>query len=189
MKSYYLISVFLLLLAAPGCDHTQSLFEEHGTDWYEEGQADWQFEDGEIIGRATGENGWLMTTDSFADFELTLEFFPDNTVNSGIFIRCADENLSMVTCYEINIWDNHPDQQSRTGAIVSRTRPLNHVETNGKWNTYRIRAKGGHIQAWVNGVQTADYTDESLPAGHIALQAAETGTIRFRNVRLQSLTQ
>ena len=29
----------------------------------------------------------------------------------------------------------------------------------GEWNDYRIRAEGPHIQLWLNGVQTVDYTE------------------------------
>ena len=28
------------------------------------------------------------------------------------------------------------------------------------WNEYRIRAEGPHIQLWLNGVQTVDYTEK-----------------------------
>jgi Domain of Unknown Function (DUF1080) len=43
----------------------------------------------------------------------------------------------------------------------------------GDWNDYRIRAEGAHIQLWLNGVQTVDYTepDATIPQrGVIALQ-------------------
>ncbi|MEZ5301144.1 MAG: DUF1080 domain-containing protein [Verrucomicrobiales bacterium] len=29
------------------------------------------------------------------------------------------------------------------------------------WNKYRIECRGNHLQIWVNGVQTTDYTDET----------------------------
>ncbi len=44
----------------------------------------------------------------------------------------------------------------------------------GDWNDYRIRAEGSHIQLWLNGVKTVDYTEsvETLPhRGIIALQS------------------
>ena len=177
----------VLILWSSGCRNTGGYLTVAAINWKEGGDASWQFENGGIIGRADGGTGWLMSEQVFSDYQLTLEFYPDSTINSGIFIRCADENLSMVTCYEINIWDHHPDQQNRTGAIVSRTQPLNHVETIGKWNTYRILARGGHIEAWINDIKVVDHKDETLPAGHIALQAAGTGEIRFRKVKYSEL--
>jgi hypothetical protein len=33
------------------------------------------------------------------------------------------------------------------------------VVRSGDWNDYRIRAEGKHIQLWLNGVQTVDYTE------------------------------
>jgi hypothetical protein len=43
----------------------------------------------------------------------------------------------------------------------------------GSWNDYRIRAVGPHIEIWLNGVKTVDYTeaDKAIPlSGKIALQ-------------------
>ncbi len=182
-----LVTVCILLLWTGGCSQPETLFGENGDGWYEGGEASWRFENGEIIGQADGENGWLMTNDAYSNFELTLEFYPDSTVNSGVFIRCAEKELSMETCYEINIWDLHPNQSYRTGSVVSKQEPLAHVETIGHWNAYRIRALDGHIQVWVNDVMTADYQDNRLTEGFIAIQAAEKGTIRFREVRITRL--
>ncbi|MEO0473827.1 MAG: DUF1080 domain-containing protein, partial [Bacteroidota bacterium] len=113
---------------------------------------------------------------------------PDSVVNSGVFIRCNNgDSIDAVNCYEINIWDQHVNQDFRTGAIVMRQKPLAHVETIDKWNTYEIKAEGTHIEAWVNGEQTADYQTEEIHAGTIALQLFGEGRIRFRNLQLQPL--
>jgi hypothetical protein len=43
----------------------------------------------------------------------------------------------------------------------------------GHWNTYVIRCQGPHIQLWLNGVKTVDYTaadDKIDRTGIIALQ-------------------
>jgi len=90
-------------------------------------------------------------------------------------------------CYEINIWDLHPNQDYRTGAIVARIKPLKKVNTLNQWNRYKIRSKADHIQVWINDTLTADFKDESLPRGYIALQAAGVGTIEFRKLTLVSL--
>lgn len=127
-----------------------------------------------------------MTNDRYRNFELELEFFPDSSINSGVFVRCMNKELSNIDCYEMNIWDLHPDQKSRTGAIVTRASPLAIVATLGQWNTYKIICRDNRIQTWINGIQVADLEDTDLIEGAIALQAAEVGTVKFRNVALRT---
>ncbi len=54
-----------------------------------------------------------MTNKTYKDFDIILEFYPDNSVNSGVFVRCKQQELSNIDCYVINIWDNHPDQSAK----------------------------------------------------------------------------
>ena len=164
-----------------------TLFGETQNDWLAKGDASWQLVNNELVGTINNGSGFVMTKESYKDFLLELEFKPDSTVNSGVFIRCKNQELSFSDCYEINIWDLHPQQNNRTGAVVSRTTPLAHVETLDQWNTYKIKIKGNHLQVWINEVLTADLQNDDLVAGPIALQAAETGEIRFRNVRILPL--
>lgn len=169
------------------CENRKPLFEPDSDSWLQKGDAKWEFANGEIYGSLLKGTGFIMTKDTYKDFELELEFYPDETINSGVFVRCKNYELSYEDCYEINIWDYHPDQPNRTGAIVSRTTPLERVETIGKWNTYKIRAEGNHIQAWINGTLVADLENEDLNEGYIGLQAAEIGMVRFRNVNISIL--
>lgn len=140
-----------------------------------------------MVGAVKEGAGFVMTEKEYTDFVLELEFKPDSTINSGVFIRCKNKELSFTDCYEINIWDLHPNQDNRTGAVVSRTTPMTYVETLDKWNTYKISIKENHLQAWVNGVLTIDLVNAELIKGFIALQAAESGEVRFRNVNLNPL--
>jgi len=167
----------------------QLLLNDSGlASWKVVGDAHWQFENGELFSNSGG-LGYLMTKQSYKNFRLTLEFFPVAEVNSGVFIRISDtENIAASTAYEMNIWDEHPNQDFRTGSIVTRVAPpLAHVETLNQWNAYEIVAKDNHITARVNGILTAELIDDSLAIGPIALQRGDTGAIRFRNVRLTLL--
>jgi hypothetical protein len=189
LKSTLVFVTSLVLMSA--CKQKNSdqllLFQEQGTSWFEGGEARWDFENNELTGTASGASGFVMTKESYRNFELELEFYPDSTINSGVFVRCSKEEISNVDCYEMNIWDLHPDQKSRTGSVVTRAVPEAHVETLDKWNTYRILCSDDHIQTWVNGVLTIDLENQDLSEGYIALQAAEKGAIKFRNVRLKLL--
>ena len=187
-------SIAIVLLIIISCSKPKApekevyvLFEENENDWFIEGDAQWKFDKHELIGSSSKGSGFVMTKMAFEDFVLKLEFNPDSTINSGVFVRCTINFISATECFEINIWDLHPNQDSRTGAIVKRSNPLAQVETINKWNTYEIKCQKNHIMAWVNGVLTADIREERLVVGYVALQAMGTGQIRFRNIELRPL--
>ena len=50
---------------------------------------------------------------------------------------------------------------------------------DGKWNRYRVLAKGANIKVWINGELISDLTDEaklkSHPKGFIGLQVHGIG--------------
>ena len=171
-----------------GADSTTfiQLFSEDDTNREIVGDASWRYEGNVIIGYDGG-SGFMVTREAYDDFELTAEFYPDSDINSGIFIRCPKGEFTATGCYEINIWDNHVNQDFRTGSIVTRGKPLALVNSVDKWNTYRIRASGDHIEVWLNDIKTADIRDQTSSAGHVALQVNGQGTIQFRNVRLTPL--
>lgn len=183
-KALLLYSLLSMLITLTSCDNYQTLFEEDSNDWMAFGDAEWVFTGEEFIGSVKEGNGFVMTNDSYKNFDLELEFKPDSTINSGVFIRCANKELSATDCHEINIWDLHPNQDFRTGAIVSKVVPKNYVETINKWNTYRIKANGNQIKVWVNNHITADSSFTTPLSGYIALQAMGNGEISFRNIKL-----
>ena len=153
--------------------------------WQAVGEARWMVEQDEIVAEGTGD-GYLGSDGVYGDFHLTLEFWVDATTNSGVFIRCQDRgNIHPDTCYELNIWDDHPRQEARTGSIVFKAMPpMAQVQTVGKWNTLEVLARSASLRVTVNGVVTA-IMDDALPApGFIALQHFAEGTVRFRNIQL-----
>lgn len=61
-----------------------------------------------------------------------------------------------------------------------------------EWNEYRIVAKGGHLQHFINGVQTVDVTDETAVGakkGVLALQlhAGKPMTVQFKDLILKEV--
>lgn len=182
------IVVVLVLFLTISCQNSESLFQENGENWIEEGNAHWEFSNNELFGTVKNDEvGFVMTKESYNNFVLELEFKPDSIINSGVFIRCKNYELSFEDCFEVNIWDLHPNQEFRTGAIVTKLKPLAFVETIDKWNTYKIKMQNDHLEVWINGVLTADLIDDSLIEGFIGLQASGSGEIGFRNVRITSL--
>jgi hypothetical protein len=185
MKNSVLTTFAILMILS--CNHSKPIFQENSKDWNAYGDANWNFLNDELTGAIINGAGFVMTKQTYTDFILELEFKPDSTINSGVFIRCKKEDINPTDCYELNIWDLHPDQVNRTGAIVTNTAPLAFVETINKWNIYKIKAKKNRIQVWINDILTADVKDNSLSEGYIGLQAKGTGEITFRKVKIESL--
>ena len=151
--------------------------------WTQVGDASWQLQDGAVA--ADSGTGFLLTTASYADFDLDLEFWVTPDANSGVFIRCANPTeIGAATCYEVNIFDQRPDPTYRTGAIVEVAAPKVVLETGNKWNHYEISAHGRHLVVKLNGQTTVDTNDDKLAAGPFALQYG-AGRVMFRNVRIR----
>jgi Domain of Unknown Function (DUF1080) len=177
----------------PGSGWTTLIDGENGLDNFERvGDANWRAEGGAIVADK-GKGGFLLSKQSYKDFELRVEFWADPTANSGIYMRCSQpKNLTDKTCYEANIFDQRPDQTYATGGIVHRGKVLAPVKAGGKWNTYEITAKGTKMTAVLNGTKTAEIDNVESPSGPIALQFGNQpkipgGAIKFRKVQVKPL--
>lgn len=149
------------------------------------GDANWEIADG-AVGADSG-SGFLVTKESYGDFELTLEFWVDEPANSGIFVRCADAtSVTDRNSYEVNIYDTRADQTYRTGGIVHIAAPNSVIMTGGKWNSYEIKAEGSRLMVTLNGEEMVDVQDTQFSDGPIALQYG-LGIVKFRNVRVRGL--
>jgi hypothetical protein len=132
--------------------------------------------------------GFLVTKESYGDFQLRLEFWADEGTNSGVFIRCEDpEAPGAQSCYEINIFDANPNRNNATGAVVGVAAPVRIPQTELKWNLLEIEAKGPQINVNVNNERTVSVRDTKHARGRIALQR-NAGVIYFRNVQIRPLT-
>jgi hypothetical protein len=130
---------------------------------------------------------YLVTKESYGDFQLKVEFWPSPDANSGVYIRCQNPaEIKAESGYEINIYDTNENPDNRTGAIIHFTPPMTTIEAGGRWNTYEITARGSHIVVHLNGTLVAELDDESYASGPIALQN-NGGLIRFRNVQVKRL--
>jgi len=185
------ICVFGLLSVAPVQDVSAqggwtTLFDGSNLNNFNPiGSANWEIADG-AVGADSG-SGFLVTKESYADFELTLEFWVDEPANSGIFVRCADAmSVTDRNSYEVNIYDTRADQTYRTGGIVHIAAPNSVIMTAGKWNSYEIKAEGSRLMVTLNGEDMVDVQDTQFADGPIALQYG-AGIVKFRNVRVRGL--
>jgi hypothetical protein len=149
------------------------------------GNANWRIADG-VVQANTG-TGFLVTKNSYTDFQLKVEFWVDDDANSGVFLRCQNpQMIDAMNAYEVNIFDKRPDQTYATGAIVDVAKPLTVMKAGGKWNTYEITAQGGHFTVILNGTKTVDVQNTAHASGPIALQYG-AGTVKFRSVQIRKM--
>ena len=99
MKRWSAATVALLLIGFVAFAYSQqasgqgagwvTLFDGKNLDnWNQIGTANWKLADGVIV--ADQGNGFLVSENSYTDFQLRAEFWVDDVANSGIFIRCTD---------------------------------------------------------------------------------------------------
>ena len=140
------------------------------------------------------EDSYLVSKNSYKDFQIRAEFWADHTTNSGIFIRCTDpKKITATNAYEVNIYDQRPDPTYGTGAIVNVAKVSPMPKAGGKWNTYEITAKGSQLTVVLNGVQTVNIQNSQHAQGPFALQFgsgpkdAPGGVIKWRKVQIREL--
>src|SRR5204863_8947118 len=105
--------------------------------WTLIGNANWKLADGVV--QADMGTGFLVSKDSYGDFELRAEIWVDGPANSGVFIRASNpKEITAMNAYEVNIFDTRPDQAYRIGAIVDVAKPLSIENAANKCNTLVI---------------------------------------------------
>ena len=171
-----------------------TLFDGKTLDnWNKIGDANWRIEDGAVV--ADKGNGFLVSKNSYGNFQLRAEFWVDDDANSGIFIRCVDpDKVTGSSAYEVNIWDRRPDPTYGTGAIVNVAKVDPMPKAAGKWNVYEIIAQGPKFTVTLNGQKTVDGAqDAKFANGRIALQHGlglkdnDRGVVKFRKVEIKPL--
>ena len=162
-------------------------------NWNRVGDANWRPEDGAIVAYR-GKGGFLVSKNSYKDFQLRAEFWADATTNSGVFIRLSNpKKIGADNSYEVNIFDQRPDPAYGTGAIVNVAKVSPMPKAGGKWNTLEITAKGSQLTVTLNGVQTANIQHAKFADGPLALQYGPGakdpvgGPIKFRRVQVRPL--
>ena len=164
------------------------LFDGTSLDgWSSVGDANWTLSDG-AVSADRGGMGFLVSRDSFRDFDLRAEIWVSPDANSGIFIRCSDRaRFTPANAYEINVFDQRPDPTYGTGAIVDIAPVSPMPKAGGQWNVMEISARGPVLSVVFNGVATVDDVRDAAHAeGPIALQYG-AGTVRFRRVEIREI--
>jgi len=144
--------------------------------WHAEPQY-WKLSGCMLHGESTGgEHRYAWTKKKYTDFELHAVLrMRGGGANSGVCIRMRPVNASNAPGYQVDmgsgfwgsLWEEDGDGMVQQ---YPQKRAEQLVRAND-WNHYYIVAKGHHIQAWLNGVQTIDVVHKKgFPDGAIGLE-------------------
>ena len=145
----------------------------------------WSVQEGTLVRNGTGSE--LISTSTFKDFKLHIEFNPGPGSNSGVYLRGR---------YEVQIETDSSSEppNRRMGAVYGFLIPEPAVpRTPDVWHTYDITFVGRTLTLVHNGETVIDHKEipgitggaldshEGLP-GPIYLQGTEAGHVAFRNI-------
>jgi len=147
-------------------------------------------------------NEFLCTTATYGDFELRLKFklLGGDNANAGVQFRTKRiPNNHEVSGYQADMgvgwWGALYDESRRNKVLIGPDQAkMKDVVKANDWNDYVIRAEGNHIQLWINGFQTVDYTetDPSVEtSGVIAVQihAGPPSQALYKDITLLDLSK
>ncbi len=212
----HLLFLSTLLIFANGCFSQNTKAEKpkavsifdgktfHG--WEGDTNKTWRIENGAVVGGSletkVPHNEFICTERQFTNFVLRIKCKLEGTegfINGGVQVRSKRVPKHFeVSGYQADLgdpgwWGSLYDEARRNKLLVkSDMEKVNPVLKRGDWNEYEIRCEGKRIQAWLNGVQTFDYTepDDSIAAfGVIALQVHGGGKAKasYKDITVEEL--
>ncbi len=152
------------------------------------GDANWRLVDGLVQADLGGKAAsYLVSKQSYDNFQMRAEFWVDSDANSGIFIRVQNPaKIGADSSYEVNVFDKRPDPSYGTGGIPNIAPTLVPLKAGGQWNVYEITAKGPQLTVVLNGIKTVDVRDTKYAKGPFALQYGG-GVVKFRKVQIRPI--
>ena len=159
----------------------------------------WRVDEGGVLHGhtpGTSDHHYAFTETNYADFELHADVKLIGN-NSGVCIRIAPTSFDNVPGYQVDMgegyWGCLWDERGRGMVVKYPTDQAATLVHHDDWNHYYVRARGHHIEAWLNGVKTIDVVDEKgLLSGPIGFQLCHgTGKMTdasFKNVVYRPLT-
>ena len=185
-------------------------------------ESGWTINDGVLTiqgsdGGVSGSGGDIVTTGTYDDFVLKLEWKISEGGNSGIFYRGIEQPSQPIywSAPEMQVLDNanHPDANRgedgnrKSGSLYDLIPAEPQTFTgHGEWQQAMIVADGSHIEHWLNGEKVLEYNlwsgdwysmiRDSKFQGHPEFGDAHEGriglqdhgtTAHFRNIMIKEL--
>ena len=173
MHRNFIFSVIALLLPITLlADETEVLFDGTSTDQWEFAKDAWFIDsDGsltcrmqEIKGRngtiRTRGMGYIWTRETYADFELQLQYKLSKAANSGVFYR-SDPSDPVQKGFEIQLLDNEGfqaakgprDPKNLNGSLYDAQAASSKADKPvGQWNSFKLTCRGPKVTVEMNGV-------------------------------------
>lgn len=129
----------------------------------------WYADNGDLtFDPSRGHGSDIVTTRSFTNFELSVQFKISEGGNSGIKYHLLP-NTSLGCEFQVIDDSRHPDAKlgvngdRKTGALYDLipADPNKPYKPAGEWNTARIVVKGDHAEHWLNGKKIVEYDRSS----------------------------
>jgi hypothetical protein len=157
----------------------------------------WKIDKGVMHGITPGtkDHHYMYTARSdYGDFEMHADVKLVGN-NSGVCIRIAPTSFDDVPGYQVDMgegyWGALWDERGRGMVAAFPKERADPLVRRDDWNHYYIRARGHHIEAWLNGVKTIDVVDEkgrsSGPIGFQLCHGDKATDASFKNVYVREL--
>lgn len=188
-------------------DGFQWLFEGKSFEGWEGNMDYFRIEEGAVVAgslkKKIPNNEFLCTEKEYGDFELILEAkLRGEGNNAGIQFRTkripnhhevSGYQCDMGVAWDRSVWAALYDESRRRKMLAEGdAEDVKKWTKEGEWNELRIVAKGAHIQLFLNGHQTVDYTEQDKEidrSGIIGLQihSGPPTEALYRNIRIKEL--
>jgi hypothetical protein len=190
--------LILLLLIGLNAFGQKPLFNGKNLDgWKIYGTEKWYVENGTLICESGPDKqyGYLGTTGSYKNFELTLEFKQEADGNSGVFFHSSLEGTK-ITGWQAEVAPPglHTGgiyESNGRGWLIQPSAEKEKILKMGEWNTMKVRVQDNTVTTWLNGHEMITLTDDKIGSvtGQIALQIHQGGGIkvRWRNINITEL--
>jgi hypothetical protein len=173
--------------------------------WEGDTKTTWKIQDGAIAGGSlettVPRNEFLCTVASYEDFELKVKFKllgDRKTANAGVQFRTKRiPKHHEVSGYQADVgqgyWGALYDESRRNRVLAKPDEKLlEKIVKHDDWNEYVIRCEGPHIQLWLNGTKTVDYTEKDPGierTGIIGLQVHGGGKtlVYYKDITIEKL--
>ena len=120
----------------------------------------WKIEDGALLTIAGGGGGDIVTSDTYADFELEFEWSVTPKANSGVIYRVSDAgDATYSSGPEYQVLDDayfgaEPQPLHEAGSLYAIEEPgPKSLRPVGQFNRGRIVVQGWNVEHWLNGTR------------------------------------
>lgn len=196
MRNHFIL-LFTIISLSLSAQKTHLFNGENLDGWIKYGTEKWYVEDGLLISESGPDKqyGYLGTTESYKNFELTLEFLQEADGNSGVFFRSTVDGTK-VSGWQVEVAppNKHTGgiyESYGRGWLIKPDAAKEKYLKEGKWNKMKIRVEGDDVTTWLNGKKMIEITDAKIGKGEggICLQIHDGGGIRvkWRKIVLKEL--